>query len=139
MRERLPGDVIINKRRYSAQTPQCEPHETEFGRIHKIYRHDLFGLNGIILLQPCRILQYGIVRLFIRPLLVLVNEEGVIRLFGEGMFFEAVEKVQSVSFLTTQDVDLGFEEGTDESVVVPKGESSIEVGPRCRSGWGSES
>lgn len=86
----------------------------------------------MVMMQPRRVPERGIIRLLETPSLTLVYEERQIRRPGRRCeFLERVEDVDAVFLLESGLSDPGSGQGGEEAPVVVDGPSRVEVGEGC--------
>ena len=100
MQQWRSGEVVIDECRRRSKAPNSEPQEDELRRVHEVESHNLPGSDRIVVLEPCRIFQDGLVHLPIGPFRAFEYEERMVgRRLGLGMVLERVEMVDLVRFL----------------------------------------
>lgn len=129
MRQGLPRQIVIDKRRLRANSPQRKPHKHKRVRVLKVHGHDILGLDVEFALDPVAVAEDSIVRLRIGVRLAVKDEERIVGVAGAlGMALQGVEEVDCVGPEAAADADGGLYDAFDEGVVVPEAGFGVEVG-----------
>jgi hypothetical protein len=129
MRQGLPRQIVIDKRRLRANSPQRKPHKHKGIRVFKVHGHDILGLDAKLGLDPVAVAEDSVVRLRIRVRPAVKDEERLVGVAGAlGMALQGVEEVDCVRPKTAADADGGLDNTLYERVVVPEAGFGVEVG-----------
>lgn len=129
MRQGLPSQVVIDKRRLRAYGPQRKPHKHKGVGVFKVHGHDILGLDAKPALDPVAIAEDLVVRLRVRVRLAVKDEKRLVGVAGAlGMALQDVEEVDCVGSEAAADADRGLDDGFDERIVVPEAGFGVEVG-----------